>query len=924
MFKKVLFLYVAFMLIGYGVAQGQSFGKNKVRYKGFTWEILKTSHFEIYYTPEIKDLARVTSSVAEDAYSRISHDLRHKVSSPIPLIIFKSHYDFEQTNIILELIEREVGGFAEVFKNRIVIPFSGSYSRMKEVIFHELTHIFQFDILYPNLLRSIFSNQFIRTPPLWLMEGLAEYERGDLDSMEEAILCDATINNCLIPICELDNFQERIGLCYIQSHSIIKYIADTFGKDKIGLLLKNFRSYQSADSMIKATLKMDILELEKGWIDWVKKRYYPKIKECDLPISIGRRLTEGIHPVWSKGDGLIALLNNKSGYFDVILVKAENGEVIEVVTKGLRFKEFEEISISERILCLSRDGRYLAFIAKKRNRDIIYIWDMVNSHITERLDVKELDFITSICFSQDGRTIGIAGSKNGRCNIYILDLKTRDLNRVTSGLSCTQPVFSHDGEGIFFVKEEDDFKNIYFINLKTKEIEGLILNQGRNIDLTLSPDGDYILFSSDRSGTYDLYAFNLAKKDLFKITNCLGGAFHPQVSHDGKRIAFTSYYKGGYSIYIMDFPKSKEEILAEKVTYERQETKEKKQEFPKAEVKEYKTKFSFDWISGGLLYSTSTGFSASTELALSDILGDHRFILLTDYLSVVSRASTLNFYLTYHYLAKRTPIYIGIYNWKDYYLYSGKRYIREIYGGSIGTDYPIDKFRRIELYYLYRVENLGEIDNPEKERYNLIGTSFVKDTTLWGRFGPLSGERRRITIEKTVSHDGLDFTNLKMDLRRYWKLGRDSNLALRGLFEGSFGHDKMEFPLGGITRLRGYYYGDKDLWKERIALVSGETRFTLIRRIDFSFPTHFSVKDIRSILFIDLGLGWDEHDKPHLGNFTRLEDLTNPSDSVQLCDFGIGFRALLGILPLKIDYIWRTDLKETKSALIRVSLGYDF
>ena len=62
-------------------------------------------------------------------------------------------------------------GFAELFKHRIVIPFTGSLEAFREVIFHELIHIFQYDIIYQKPHARIYSGEFLYSPPLWFIEG---------------------------------------------------------------------------------------------------------------------------------------------------------------------------------------------------------------------------------------------------------------------------------------------------------------------------------------------------------------------------------------------------------------------------------------------------------------------------------------------------------------------------------------------------------------------------------------------------------------------------------------------------------------------------------------------------------------------------------------------------------------------------------
>ena len=75
------------------------FGKNKVKYDNFAWRVYKSPHFEVYYYPEFEQhLARLTSYL-ESGYLKISTGLKHEMPKPIPVIFYKTHSEFEQTNL---------------------------------------------------------------------------------------------------------------------------------------------------------------------------------------------------------------------------------------------------------------------------------------------------------------------------------------------------------------------------------------------------------------------------------------------------------------------------------------------------------------------------------------------------------------------------------------------------------------------------------------------------------------------------------------------------------------------------------------------------------------------------------------------------------------------------------------------------------
>src|SRR5688572_3561287 len=161
------------------------YGKNKVKYDDFAWRVYKSPHFEIYYYPEFEQhLARLTS-YAESAYQKISSELKHEMSSPIPLVLYKTHSEFEQTNLYPDFIPEGVLAFAEPVRGRMVMPIDLPPDELQGLITHELTHVFEFDLIPRNLVQ--------RNVPLWLDEGLADYMRGTWDPLDLSMIRDAAV-----------------------------------------------------------------------------------------------------------------------------------------------------------------------------------------------------------------------------------------------------------------------------------------------------------------------------------------------------------------------------------------------------------------------------------------------------------------------------------------------------------------------------------------------------------------------------------------------------------------------------------------------------------------------------------------------------------------------------------------------------------
>ena len=174
------------------------FGKNKVQYTDFDWQVMETEHFRIFFYPEEKMIARIAARLAEDSYDVLAGKFKHEVYKPIPLIIYSSGNYFTQTNVTTSLLPESVGGFTEFLKGRVVVPYNGSYRDFAHVIRHELVHVFTISKLQTVMTKQRFMR--MAAPPLWFIEGIAEYWSIEWDSDADMVVKDMVLSGRLISI----------------------------------------------------------------------------------------------------------------------------------------------------------------------------------------------------------------------------------------------------------------------------------------------------------------------------------------------------------------------------------------------------------------------------------------------------------------------------------------------------------------------------------------------------------------------------------------------------------------------------------------------------------------------------------------------------------------------------------------------------
>ena len=238
----------------------------KVVWEELDWQVISSEHFDVYYPQGYDTLGRIALLYAEEANIVLSKKLEHNLSQVIPIFIYPSHSHFQMTNIIFSNISEGVGGFAERIKKRVVIPFMGSYDAFRHVVTHELVHAFQYDILLGGGFGGLLASQYAPNPPLWLVEGMAEYLSIGWDETADMTVRDAVITDTMPTLMQMTEMRVLSGyMLYKGGQSVMRFIAETWGERKIGELLKDMRDQKNIGDAIKTNFGITFEEFDDRW-----------------------------------------------------------------------------------------------------------------------------------------------------------------------------------------------------------------------------------------------------------------------------------------------------------------------------------------------------------------------------------------------------------------------------------------------------------------------------------------------------------------------------------------------------------------------------------------------------------------------------------------------------------------------------------
>ena len=539
----------------------QGFGKNKVRYRDFQWEILESEHIELHFEPEFQNLAVQAIEYLEEGYDHISQILHHDLSHRPPVVIYQSHYQFQQTNIFPDFLPPGVAGFAEPLRFRMVVPFAGDLDEFRNVLVHELTHIFQYDIVHKGPIRRITSP--IAQPPTWLMEGMAEYTTPGRNTVDEMVLRDAVLTDGLIPLETMNQAwgQGNVFLAYKQSHALMEYIAEQYGPEKISRILRLWDSQHDTDKLMDRLIGMDLKTLDERWSAQMRKSYWPLLQTRDYTSEFAEKIgdDENIHSFssacWSLSGDMLAVYSSDGIEQHVDIIRLRDASLVERVTESMRAADYDHLSIGSGTVAWAQDGQTIAFVAKEGPRDRIMLWDLYDKELVQTLSMPDMDLVESLTWSPDSRQLAFIGTGQGQSDLYLIDVQTGKRRQLTGTPEREDyPNWSPDGQRIAFSTKYRNQFDIKIYDLTENVAHAAISSPTDDLWPQWLPEGNKLLFVSTRDKINDLFVYHLDEGREFRLTRSLSGIMNPALSPDGRQIVFNTYFKGRSHLYRMAMP----------------------------------------------------------------------------------------------------------------------------------------------------------------------------------------------------------------------------------------------------------------------------------------------------------------------------------------------------------------------------------
>jgi hypothetical protein len=787
------------------------YGKNRIRYDDFRWKIYTTDHFEIYYYPEIEQHLERVTSYAESAYQQVSADLKHDLAFKVPMVLYKTQSEFQQQNIEPMELPEGVLAFAEPYRDRMVLPIDEPSDSLYRLITHELTHIFEFDIIPRSLLR--------RGLPLWVDEGLADHLTGYWNPFDLMTVRDAAISD---NIPSMSDFQGQAfvdgRLPYNLGHAAFEFIESRWGKEGMRQFLFALRKavIGGGESAYEEAFRLKADEFDEQFEKYLKDRFKP-FRDKERPADYGRNLAPkrertpysvvvSIEPSPSGEMMAVAAGNRKDQELDIILMSTKDSKVTHNLTRGFNKDRGYEYIVTPGgfrnnavpWMSWSPQGDRIAYFVRTEKHKTLILHNAVTARIDRRIELRNVDMPESPDISPDGRSVAFSALSNAIGDIFVVDVETGAVKNVTNdGFGDFAPTFSPDGKSLIYLARVSGNDKLFKLDLAT----------GAKTQITFGThddggaqflDENTIVFSSTatdpnqpvdpevaRNGNiYNIWTLSLKSGELRQYTDALTANVSPVVLKDDKlpRIAFVTYYKGEYGIHtlareeplntvasadfgspgpVIDFQPPLTHTLI-------QNNMRTKGTFEKMFL-EGRPPVNVGVTSGGDIFG-------GTQVTFTDVLGDKQFNLFA---ASVAQYRTMSF--SYINLARRfqyalqafsqTQFYYGfqpglLYDYDYAFLDRDDAIATQRQRGVTAFGiYPLNRYARLQVSggllqfgQSYNDEGLQAVaDAYQQEVYGRtlfnsgnfmpLGVEYIQETTIFREYGPLAGNTVRVGYE---------------------------------------------------------------------------------------------------------------------------------------------------------------------------------
>lgn len=435
-FRRIVVLLVLISIIGEASAQvnAVTFGKNRMQYKKRNWQYYQTDNFNVFFYENGKELAKYILQIAEKELPQIESATEYSLQRRANIIVYNDYEDMRNTNIGLETMVFNTGGYTKLVDNKLVVYFDANHEHLKRQVRQGIADVLTKNILFGEDIGEVASNQNLLDMPQWLVDGYISYIGENWSvQLDDDLRSEVLSGN----YSKFKSFAfERPDLA---GHAFWYFVEEKYKKENVTYFFYLMRSYKNLDRASMQITGKKFKELQEEFMEYEDNKYsqdirkrkaYPKgntVESFDINkrqnyyrFNVNPQKRNNSYVTTRYKKGIVSVIYNDS-YTDKTLLKY-----------GILTYE-NEINPNYPLLSWDPKGTRITVIYKTKGRLKLFVYDaekntkIFNTDLTDKLDQ-----VQDIQYMYDKNVMLFSAVKNGHTDIYTYNVLTDKLVQVTN------------------------------------------------------------------------------------------------------------------------------------------------------------------------------------------------------------------------------------------------------------------------------------------------------------------------------------------------------------------------------------------------------------------------------------------------------------------------------------------------------------
>ncbi|MFQ6059636.1 MAG: peptidase MA family metallohydrolase, partial [Anaerolineae bacterium] len=224
----------------------------------FQWQSLSQGQITLYWYDADQAFGQRLLDKAVESLARLQENVGVAPEEPIKIIVYRSKEDMEGALAFRgEIFEARITTLGTVVAPDIML-LHGTHAGVDQTIAHELSHV----------VVGLATDNPYGDIPAWLNEGLAMYNEGELRGGNASALQIAIREDRLHSVRSLTAHTgnpDEVNLWYGEVYSIVDFLLQTYGREKMAELLAVFKEGTAYDDALTRVYGFDQDELDARW-----------------------------------------------------------------------------------------------------------------------------------------------------------------------------------------------------------------------------------------------------------------------------------------------------------------------------------------------------------------------------------------------------------------------------------------------------------------------------------------------------------------------------------------------------------------------------------------------------------------------------------------------------------------------------------